>query len=49
MVDIQQATLAKNQLFMGYKKFNGPIILNPNKDHTETFGPKDRIVVIATE
>ena len=49
MVDIQQAALAKNQLFMGYKKFNGPIILNPNKDHMETFGPKDRIVVIATE
>jgi len=49
MVDIQHAVLTKNQLFIGYKKFNGPIILNPDKDHTETFGPKDRIVVIAIE
>lgn len=49
MIDIQQAVLQKNQLFMGYKKLGQPIILNPDKLHTETFGPKDRFVVIATE
>ncbi len=49
MIDIQKAVLLKNQLFMGYKKYDAPIILNPDKLHIETFGPKDRFVVIATD
>jgi Trk K+ transport system NAD-binding subunit len=49
MVDIQKAVLLKNHLFMGYKKHGEQIILNPNKLHTEIFGPKDRFIVLAIE
>jgi ion channel POLLUX/CASTOR len=49
MAHYHQAALLKNQLFIGYKKLGEPVVLNPDKDLVETFGPKDRIIVVSVE
>jgi Trk K+ transport system NAD-binding subunit len=43
------AALAKKQVMVGYQPYQSEVILNPDFNEVITFGPKDRLVVIALE
>ena len=43
----KEAALAKNQVMVGYKLEQHPVILNPDFTETIPFGPKDRIVIVS--
>lgn len=43
----KEAALAKNQIMVGYKLDQHPVILNPDFTETIPFGPKDRIVIVS--
>lgn len=43
----KEAALEKNQVMVGYKLEQHPVILNPDFTETIPFGPKDRIVVVS--
>ncbi len=42
-----EAGLQKKQLVVGYKKHGEAIVLNPSKDTVVTFGPQDRLIILA--
>lgn len=43
------AALNKNEVFIGYKKYQAPIVLNPSKYEEIEFGPLDRMIVASTD